>query len=182
MTRRFRLVTVAIAVSVTAAAIAVGSAAMAGSSSGISNVSERLSGFEEDLLVVSTTGNGTFKAHINEESQEITWELSYAALEGDVQQAHIHFGGKAQSGGISVFFCTNLGNGPAGTPTCPAAPATITGTFRPADVIGPAGQGIAAGEFDELLAAIRGGVTYVNVHSSRYPGGEIRAQIHHDTN
>jgi len=44
-------------------------------------------------------------------------------------------------------------------------------------VIGPAGQGIAAGEFAELLAAIRAGKTYANVHSAKFPGGEIRAQL-----
>ena len=76
-----------------------------------------------------------------------------------------------------MFFCTNLGNGPAGTQACPSAPATVTGTITPADVIGPAGQGITAGQFDELVAAIRAGVTYANVHSSLYPGGEIRAQL-----
>jgi hypothetical protein len=175
----------AVAVGVTVAAIAVATAAMADGSSGTGNVREQLSGFEEDPLVLSTTGSGSFTAHIDEGNQEITYELSYSALEGNVLQAHIHFGGKAQSGGISVFLCTNLGNGPAGTQPCPAAPATITGTIRPADVIGPGNpgptnQGITAGQFDELLAAIRGGVTYVNVHSSLYPGGEIRAQLHHD--
>ena len=56
----------------------------------------------------------------------------------------------------------------------------MTGTIRPADVIGPADQGIAAGEFTELLDAIRHGVTYVNVHSEKYPGGEIRAQLEED--
>jgi hypothetical protein len=180
MTGRLRLVTVAVAVSVTVAAIAVGTAAMADGSSGTGNVKEQLSGYQEDPLVLSTTGSGTLTAHVDEMNKEITYELSYSALEGNVLQAHIHLGGKAQSGGISVFLCTNLGNGPAGTQLCPAAPATITGTIRPADVIGPAGQGIAAGQFDELVAAIRGGVTYVNVHSSLYPGGEIRAQLHHD--
>ena len=94
-----------------------------------------------------------------------------------MQQAHIHLGQRAQSGGIAVFLCTNLANGPAGTQACPAPPATITGTITPADVIGPAAQGIAAGEFGELTDAIRAGVTYVNVHSSLYPGGEIRAQL-----
>ena len=53
----------------------------------------------------------------------------------------------------------------------------MTGTIRPADVIGPVGQGIDAGQFAELVAAIRAGVTYVNVHSTKYPGGEIRAQL-----
>jgi hypothetical protein len=142
---------------------------------------ERLTGYQEDPLALSTTGTGRFSLTIDEQAQEIGYRLSYDALEGDITQAHIHLGGRAQSGGISVFLCTNLGNGPAGTQPCPAAPATVTGTIRPADVIGPAAQGIAAGQFGELLTALRFGATYVNVHSSRYPGGEIRAQLgrHH---
>ena len=62
----------------------------------------------------------------------------------------------------------------------PAQPATVTGTLTPADVIGPAAQGITAGQFAELVDAIRAGATYVNVHSSLYPGGEIRAQLEDD--
>jgi len=37
----------------------------------------------------------------------------------------------------------------------------------------------AAGEFEELLAAIRADSTYVNVHSDLYPVGEIRSQLEH---
>jgi hypothetical protein len=177
--KHVRLLAVAIATLVVATV--GGSAAMAGGDGprGGNGIQERLSGYEEDPLVISTTGSGEFRAQINGRAQEITYRLGYRALEGTVTQAHIHLGGKAQSGGISVFLCSNLGNGPAGTQACPAAPATITGTIRPADVIGPAGQGVTAGQFDELVAAIRAGVTYVNVHSSLYPGGEIRAQLGH---
>jgi hypothetical protein len=118
------------------------------------------------------------------DNSRIDYSLSYTGLEGDVQQAHIHFGQRAVNGGISVFLCSNLGNGPAGTQPCPAPPAKITGTIVAADV-SPAipataaavTQGIAAGEFSELLAAIRAGATYANVHSTRWPGGEIRAQL-----
>lgn len=39
------------------------------------------------------------------------------------------------------------------------------------------GGGIAAGEFDELILAIREGATYVNVHTTGRPGGEVRGQI-----
>jgi hypothetical protein len=145
------------------------------------SIRERLTGYEEDPMVVSTTGNGTFRAHISDRQQTIDYRLSYGELEGGaVQQAHIHFGGPHQSGGIIVFLCTNLGNGPAGTQMCPAAPGTVTGTIRPADVVGPAGQGIAAGEFDELVDAVRHGVTYVNAHTETYTAGEIRAQLEED--
>ena len=139
----------------------------------------QLSGFNEDPLVLSTTGSGQFRAQINEQRQEITYRLSYTSLEGTVTQSHIHLGGSSQSGGISVFLCSNLGNGPAGTQACPPAPATISGTITTADVIGPVGQGITAGQFAELVTAIRAHSTYVNIHSSLYPGGEIRSQLEH---
>ena len=39
------------------------------------------------------------------------------------------------------------------------------------------GQQISAGELAEVIAAIRGGVTYANVHTVLSTGGEIRGQI-----
>jgi len=148
---------------------------------GFKRISEILTGYEETGSTggaVSTTGNGTFTARISNDESQIEWQLTYNDLEGAVQQAHIHFGQKAITGPISVFLCTNLGNGPAGTQPCPAPPATISGTITAADVTNLANErGISAGELDELIAAIRAGATYVNVHSTRWPGGEIRSQI-----
>jgi hypothetical protein len=127
---------------------------------------------------VSTTGNGVFNARISNDGSEIAWELSYSDLEGAVQQAHVHFGQSGASGPVSVFLCTNLGNGPAGTQPCPAPPAAISGTITAGDVTNNANErGISAGELDELIQAIRAGATYVNVHTTRWPGGEIRSQI-----
>ena len=178
-----RWLRLAIGIGVVAAITLVATGATAGadgrSDGAPGTLRERLTGYQEDPLVLSTTGRGEFRARIGP-GQKITYSLRYSALEGTVTQAHIHLGARAQSGGISVFFCSNLGNGPAGTQACPPAPATVTGTIRPADVIGPAGQGIEPGQFAELVAAIRAGVTYVNVHSTKYPGGEIRAQLEQD--
>ena len=171
MRRRLQLtalVAVIAVLGIVAAAVATG---------GGRKISERLSGYQETPLTLSTTGHGKFNATISRFDDRIEYRLSYADLEGSVTQAHIHLGQRATTGGISVFLCTNLGNGPAGTQACPAAPATVSGTIRPADVIGPTGQGISAGQYGELLDAIDAGVTYVNVHSTLYPGGEIRAQI-----
>ncbi len=46
-----------------------------------------------------------------------------------------------------------------------------------ADVVGPAGQGLAPQGFAELMAAMRFGATYVNVHTEAFMSGEIRGQI-----
>ena len=53
----------------------------------------------------------------------------------------------------------------------------MSGTAKATDVIGPTPQGIAPGEFAKILDAIRNGVAYANVHTARFPGGEIRGQI-----
>jgi len=177
MIKHARVAAATILAAGTILATTAGGAAMADNGSGTLHV--RLTGYQEDPMVISTTGRGRFRLQVDEHAQEVNYRLSYSDLEGDVSQAHIHLGGRAQSGGIMVFLCTNLGNGPAGTQLCLADPAEITGTIRPADIIGPAGQGVTAGEFDEFVAAIRAGATYVNVHSSFQPNGEIRAQLSH---
>jgi hypothetical protein len=165
-------VKVAVAVAVIGA-VAITAAAVAGNRPKLGTT---LHGYEE-TPAVSTTGNGSFQARISKSSDEIPFVLRYDDLESAVTQAHIHFGQKSVAGGVAVFLCSNLGNGPAGTPACPSPPATVTGTITPEDVIGPAGQGIAAGEFDELVHALRAGVAYANVHSTQFPNGEIRGQL-----
>jgi hypothetical protein len=138
-----------------------------------------LKGTHETPVSLSTPARGSFRAVIDEDDQSITWRLSYEGFvaPGTVTQAHIHFSERHLTGGIMVFFCTNVGNGPAGTQACPAEGGVVTGTFRAADVIGPAGQGIAPGEFAEMLSAIRAGAAYANVHSTAFPAGEIRGQL-----
>jgi CHRD domain len=165
----------AVGVAVLAAVAAAGTVAVAG---GGGEVREDLTGYEENPSV-STEGNGTFRARIDTRDQEISYRLTYADLEADVTQAHIHFSQRAVNGPISVFLCSNLTDPapPPGTQACPASPATVEGTIEPEDVIGPAAQGIEPGAFDELVDAIRAGATYVNVHSTKWPGGEIRAQL-----
>jgi len=135
-----------------------------------------LVGFNE-VPTLSSGASGRFSAVIDEDSGTITYELSYKGLPG-VTQSHIHFGRKAITGGVVVFLCSNLGNGPAGTQACPDGEATLTGTLQVADMVGgAAAQGIAPGDFDEFLAAIRSGSTYANVHSATFPAGEIRGQV-----
>jgi hypothetical protein len=159
--------------------VATGTVALAGND----NLRDResLTGYEE-VPALSTPGSGDFTIELARSGDALDYSLTFSALESDATQAHIHFENRTNNGPVIVFLCSNLGNGPAGTQACPAAGGTITGTIRAADVGGGgAAQGLAAGEFDEFVRALRSGATYVNVHSVNRPTGEIRAQIedHH---
>lgn len=129
-----------------------------------------LSGYEETPLTLSTPGAGTFAAKIADGA--IEYELSYSGLEAPAFAAHIHLGRPATTGGVIAFLC-----GGGGQAMCPPAGGMVTGTITAANVVGSPGQGIASGEFDELVSAILNGATYVNVHTTARPGGEVRGQI-----
>ena len=158
--------------------LAVGSYAVAGSSGSNNFIGDPMIGYNENPDV-STVAHGQFVATLSPDRRMLSYRLSYNGLEGAVQQAHIHFGKAAVNGGISIFLCAN-GDFRAGQratlPTCPQS-GTVTDTVDMTAVVGPAGQGIAAGELGEVIAAMEAGRTYANVHSVKFPGGEIRAQL-----
>jgi hypothetical protein len=162
----------ATAVPLILAAFAVAAATQ--SNNGDSRVRTReMNGFQE-VPSIMTTGVGEFEAKIHDVFIEYT--LTYAALEGTPTiQAHIHFGQAGVNGGISAFLC-----GGGDKPPCPPVAGTVTGIIDPTDVIGPTGQGIEPGSFPELVRALRTGMAYANVHTGRWPGGEIRGQIRDD--
>jgi len=131
-----------------------------------------LNGFQE-VAAVSTTGSGSFQAQLSADGTSITYTLSYSDLEGTTTTAaHIHLGQAGVAGGVSAFLC-----GDGIKPACPNTGGTVSGTIVATDVIGPTGQGIAAGELSELIDALRAGVTYANVHTNKHPTGEIRGHI-----
>jgi hypothetical protein len=163
---------VLLAIAVLAAGLLV--ASLAGAAGEKTSFKANLDGYNE-VPAVSSNGSGTFRAMIDEDAQTITYELSYGGLNSAAMAAHIHLGQRNVNGGVSAFLC-----GGGDKPACPAgtgAEETVSGVIDAADVIGPAAQGIAAGEFDELVRAIRARVTYANVHTSTQPGGEIRDQL-----
>jgi len=130
----------------------------------------RLSPLNEVPSIISDA-SAEFDATI--QNDQITFELKFQNLSANLAASHIHIGQRGANGGVSAFLC-----GGGGQPDCPAATSgTITGTITAANVVGPAAQGVAAGEFAKLIRAIRAGVAYVNAHNARFPAGEMRGQL-----
>ena len=149
--------------------------------------SAKFSGFQEvggvgagETGAILSTGQATLKLTLDQAAQTLTYKLTYSGLT-NVLQSHIHFGKEHVAGGIMVFFCSNLGNGPAGTPTCPddtSGEVTVTGTITAAGVVGPTAQNITPGDFAGVVAALASNTAYGNIHTKQFPAGEIRGQVH----
>ncbi|MGH3032031.1 MAG: CHRD domain-containing protein [Gaiellaceae bacterium] len=161
------------------AGLVAGAAALAGRGSD-DDFETRLNGYNE-VASKSTVARGSFKAELDD--GVIRYRLSYRNLETPALFAHIHFGQAHTNGGVIAFLC-----GGGGKPDCPETTGTVRGTIMPGDIVGPgpnpanpaADQGIEPGNFREAVRALRAGAVYANVHSERFPGGEIRGQVKRD--
>ncbi len=138
----------------------------------------------EEVPVVATVASGEFRGFISQDEQSIDFELTYSGLQGQLTtQAHIHVGQPSVNGGIVIWFCQSASNaGPVGTPDCTNGSGHFTGTITAASVVAtpaaPAGgQQLGAGQLEKVIAAIRAGDAYANVHTNLSTGGEIRGQI-----
>ena len=94
---------------------------------------------------------GTFNARSVEAngSTTFTWKLSFHGLSGKAVAAHVHFGKKGVAGGVAIALCGPCKNGQTGK-------LTISGKAE---------------------NAMGKGGAYVNVHTAKNAGGEIRGQI-----
>lgn len=151
-----------------------------------------LTGFEEIGFIqgpytgtILSDGTATAKLDLDRTAGTITYTLTYSnvgttpPLTGTVTEAHIHFGKTRDSGGILVFFCTNLGDAcAAGTPACPLNSGTVTGTWTKNNVCAIPGQNVNAGDFDALVDALTSDTAYANIHSTGLPNGELRGQVY----
>jgi hypothetical protein len=125
---------------------------------------------ENEVPPINTAGSATFHMDIG---STITFSLSFSGLSAPPAVAHLHFAPTKVNGGVTIFLC-----GGGGQPACPGATSgTITGTITAANVVGPTAQGIAAGDLDSALEAVRAGLSYANMHTVNFQGGEIRGQV-----
>jgi len=142
----------------------------------------------QEVPAISSVAKGFFFANLFPNASDsgdptaMVWELFYPN-DLNVTQAHLHLGQEGVNGGIMLFLCSNLGNGPAGTKPCGTVPddggitPDVSGFVVAQDIVGVTSQGMLPGDFFAFQRALRQGVAYVNVHTDKFPGGLIRAQL-----
>ena len=126
---------------------------------------------DNEVPPVNTTGTATF--HMENTDGVITFSLTFSGLSTNLTASHLHFAPTSVNGGVMIFLC-----GGGGQPNCLAATSgTITGTIVAANVIGITAQGINAGDLTAALEAVDDGAAYANMHTTKFPSGEIRGQV-----
>jgi CHRD domain len=97
-----------------------------------------------------TKGTGTADVTLDTATKVLSWKVAYSGLSGPATMAHFHG---------------------------PAAPGTAAAVTVP--LTGPLASPIKGSEAitDGQIGDLRGGLWYVNVHTAKYPGGEIRGQV-----
>ncbi len=110
---------------------------------------------------VDVAGTGDATVTIADDESSVSWDVSYSGLTGDAAAGHIHFGASDAAGPVMIPFATVTNTG-------------STGSFASADYAG--GDGLPA-DWDGVLAAIRDGDAYVNIHTAANQAGEIRGQL-----
>lgn len=164
-----RLITIVATVTLTLSVVGV---VFANGNSSKGAFKASLGGFQE-VPAISTTGHGRLTLKLNAAGTALDYTLTFSGLQGgSAGAAHIHLGQAGVNGGVAAWLC-----GGGTKPACPAAGVAVSGTIVASDVLAIADQGLAAGDLGALLRAMRSGVTYANVHTGTFPGGEIRGRI-----
>lgn len=127
------------------------------------NFRTHLSG-DEEVPPVDTDAQGQAKFQLNRAGDALQYKLIVANID-DVVASHIH--------------CAPAGeNGPVGVTLFSGGPTSDPGTLAEGTITGPDdGNGCGWETLDDVLAAVRSGEAYVNVHTLANPPGEIRGQI-----
>lgn len=106
---------------------------------------------EEVPPSTDSQGKGTAEVRVDPATNELTWKVSYDGLTGPATMGHIHGpASKGQNAGVVVPF-TNV-----------AGQTSAEGKAK-----------ITQAQYGDLAA----GLYYVNIHTAKHPGGEIRGQL-----
>ena len=135
----------------------------------VMNFRAHLSG-DQEVPPVASLAQGQAIFQLSKDGTELSYKLIVANLD-NVSASHIHIAPAGSNGGVVVFLYPSA-------PPSVLIPGTTNGilaegVITAANLRPPlAGQPLSA-----LIDVMIAGNAYVNVHTSAYPGGEIRGQI-----
>lgn len=105
----------------------------------------------QEVPAAASAGSGQAEVQFNENTNMLTWKVTYSGLTGSASAAHIHGPAAAgQNAGVVIPF---------------------TGDMNAQPMMGE--KAITSAQYADLAA----GLYYVNIHTARFPGGEIRGQL-----
>jgi hypothetical protein len=118
----------------------------------------------------STTGAGTFTATLDTSTNVFTYDIAFSGLTSNVVAGHIHGPAAATAtSGTTINFVSLAG--------ATFSVGATSGTGHGVATLSAANPITATISGDSLKKLLFSGLTYVNVHTTNNPGGEIRGQI-----
>jgi len=146
------------------------------------NLGTHLKGrYEIPLRATNAQGQAIFQ--VSDDGQSVHYKLIASNID-NAFMAHIHMGPPDANGPIVVWLFPSTAPVPGPLGTGRHDGVLAEGTFTAGNLVGP----LAGHPLSDLLAAVRAGNTYVNVHTNDgqdgtntgpgdFPGGEIRGQL-----
>ena len=119
----------------------------------VAPVSAEMLAFKADLKGASevpptdSPATGTAQVDVDTTTKEVKWTVQYSGLTGDATAAHIH------------------------------GPAAVGENAGPVVDIGGKIESGSATLTDAQIADLQAGKMYLNIHSAKFPDGEIRGQL-----
>ncbi|MBW5471523.1 CHRD domain-containing protein [Brevibacillus formosus] len=120
----------------------------------------------EEVPPVRTNATGTTSFRLSQNGQRLDFRLVVKNLR-NFTEAHIHVGARGVNGPVVVFLFGPVTRGIS------VNRGVVAGSITQADLVGP----LQGRPLSELIRLMKNGQTYVNVHTTQNPDGEIRGQI-----
>ena len=112
-----------------------------------------------EVPVAISNGKGQATVNLNKQNDVVTYDISVSNLTTPITGAHFHLGHRGQNGPIvkTIYFV------PDGTQFVSKGQWTVRDRSEPLT--------------SNLINELNRGNLYINVHTQRYPNGEIRGQV-----
>ena len=127
--------------------------------------SATLGGGDETPILLSGAA-GTAEVAIDTTAKEFAVTLRIFNIPTTTTAGHIHVGSKGIAGPVVIDF-----------PAIAGRLGDFVTTFRVGEASFRANPAIGINTIDDVIQAVANGNAYVNVHTTTFPGGEIRGQL-----